>query len=283
MMSSVRSFLCAAVVAVAGVVCAQSEFSLLAGKYAVFQTNAGGFVIKLHTDKAPQTVGNFVALATGKKSWTHPMTQVASSRLFYDNTQFYFCDGDKLRGGDPVNRGTGGPGYSLPIEQSSMTDSASGMVGMELTQETLNGSRFYITLSAKPGEKAPYFGQVLHGMNTVQAIAAKPKAGTRPLDPVTVQSVTIVDVPTGHTASGRLVEEEAVFVAEIDREMKPIATPTPKPTPEVTPTPTPATGKGAKPTPKPTGAKPKATPRPAAQPASQPTATGSKLKFWKTN
>lgn len=216
------------------------EFQLDAGKYAVFQTSGGGFVMKLFPDKAPQTVENFVALATGKKSWRHPVTLAESTRPIYDNTQFYFVVPDReLRGGDPVSRGTGGPGFNLSIENSAVVPrTAPGMVSMDQTVEVSNGSRFNINLDARPGEKAAVFGQVVSGLDNISEFSRKPASGGKPLDPVTIQSVSIIDVPAASVATGRFVNDNNVKAVEIDREMKALATPTPVPTPTPTPKPT---------------------------------------------
>ena len=39
---------------------------------ATFHTSAGDFTIKLFEDIAPNTVANFVGLATGQQAWTDP-------------------------------------------------------------------------------------------------------------------------------------------------------------------------------------------------------------------
>ena len=62
---------------------------LTAGVYAVFHTTDGDFIVQLYRDKAPKTVENFIGLATGKKPWTHPITQVTSTKPLYNNTQIY--------------------------------------------------------------------------------------------------------------------------------------------------------------------------------------------------
>ena len=39
-----------------------------------FETNKGEMVAELYDDDAPETVANFVGLATGEKEWTDPKT-----------------------------------------------------------------------------------------------------------------------------------------------------------------------------------------------------------------
>ena len=40
----------------------------------IMHTSEGGITINLFDDLAPETVANFVGLATGEKTWRDPMT-----------------------------------------------------------------------------------------------------------------------------------------------------------------------------------------------------------------
>src|SRR5262249_31327790 len=69
---------------------------------AVLETSAGDIVLELWPDLAPQTVGNFVALAR---------------QGFYDGTIFHRVIHDfMIQGGCPKGTGTGGPGYDFGDE-----------------------------------------------------------------------------------------------------------------------------------------------------------------------
>lgn len=46
----------------------------IATAQATFHTSLGDIVVDLFGNHAPKTVANFVGLATGEKSWTHPET-----------------------------------------------------------------------------------------------------------------------------------------------------------------------------------------------------------------
>ena len=56
--------------------------------------------------EAPNTVANFIGLATGTKKWTHPITGAESDKPIYNNTTIYQTVRNVLvRGGDPVDKG----------------------------------------------------------------------------------------------------------------------------------------------------------------------------------
>ncbi|HEY8211099.1 MAG TPA: peptidylprolyl isomerase, partial [Myxococcaceae bacterium] len=80
--------------------------------YATFDTTEGTVVCRLFSKDAPKTVENFVGLATGEKPWTHPETgEAMNGARLYDGTIFHRCIKDfMVQGGDPLGRGTGGPG-----------------------------------------------------------------------------------------------------------------------------------------------------------------------------
>ena len=53
--------------------------------YARFVTTMGNIVIRLEEQKAPDTVKNFVGLATGAQEWKHPKTgEIQKGTPYYD-------------------------------------------------------------------------------------------------------------------------------------------------------------------------------------------------------
>ncbi|MFH0944484.1 MAG: peptidylprolyl isomerase, partial [Planctomycetota bacterium] len=77
------------------------------GMYAVFDTSMGTIVCRLHYDKVPVTVANFVGLATGEKTWKDPKTGADRNNPFYDGTTFHRVIKDfMVQGGCPLGTGT---------------------------------------------------------------------------------------------------------------------------------------------------------------------------------
>jgi len=95
----------------------EREKSVAEPLYATLKTNSGVIVIRLFEDKAPKTVENFVGLATGAKEWTDSRTGQKVKQPLYNGTIFHrVIPGFMIQGGDPLGRGTGGPGYRFADE-----------------------------------------------------------------------------------------------------------------------------------------------------------------------
>ena len=171
-----------------------------AGKdlYAHFDTTEGKVVVKLFTKDAPKTVENFVGLATGEKEWTDPATRAKKTGTpLYDGTIFHRCIGDfMIQGGDPLGRGTGGPGYQFADEfQSGRKFDKPGILAMANAGPGTNGSQFFITVVATPwlNNKHTIFGEVVKGYEVVQRVANDVAKGPqdRPVKDVTIRTLTI--------------------------------------------------------------------------------------------
>jgi len=126
---------------------------------ATFKTDKGDIVIELAAKDAPNTVNNFVYLA---------------SVGYYDGLNFHRVIGDfMIQGGCPLGTGTGGPGYQFKDEFSpSWKHSGPGMLSMANAGPNTNGSQFFITHSAQPhlDNKHSVFGKVTSGQDVVNAI-----------------------------------------------------------------------------------------------------------------
>ena len=121
--------------------------------YATLKTSMGIIVVRLYDDKAPKTVENFVGLATGTKEWTDPKTGEKVKRPLYNGTIFHrVIPGFMIQGGDPLGRGTGGPGYRFADEFSpDLRHNKAGILSMANAGPNTNGSQFFITHGATHG------------------------------------------------------------------------------------------------------------------------------------
>jgi peptidyl-prolyl cis-trans isomerase A (cyclophilin A) len=143
--------------------------------YATFKTSLGDIVVQLFPKDAPLTVENFVGLATGEKEWTDPKTEKkVTGRPLYDNTVFHRVIPDfMIQGGDPLGRGTGGPGFKFKDEfQSGRSFDKPGILAMANSGPNTNGSQFFITevLTRWLDNKHTIFGEVVSGFELVGKI-----------------------------------------------------------------------------------------------------------------
>jgi peptidyl-prolyl cis-trans isomerase B (cyclophilin B) len=156
----------------------------------------GEFAFELHGDAAPIATANFVELARCG---------------YYDGIAFHrILAGFVIQAGDPETAkpdpdpalvGRGGPGYQFEAETPPP----------ELTYETysvsmanaggLNGGQFFVAVADLSGglpRDYTIFGQVVSGIETVDAIAAvpvdDPRVG-RPLDRVEIARIVISEAP----------------------------------------------------------------------------------------
>jgi peptidyl-prolyl cis-trans isomerase B (cyclophilin B) len=133
---------------------------------AVIRTDKGDIVVQFRPDVAPVTVASFLHLARSG---------------FYNGVRFHrVVPGFVIQGGDPKSKdpnatdvGTGGPGYYLPAEFSSVPHKT-GTLSMARSQSpTSGGSQFFICLADQPSLDGQYtvFGQTISGMDVVNSIA----------------------------------------------------------------------------------------------------------------
>ena len=163
---------------------------------AVLETNRGVIEIELYDDAMPITAGNFEKLVR---------------EGFYDGIKFHrVIDGFMIQGGDPITKtdqvaryGTGGPGYSIPDEHiaGEKLSNVRGTISMANSGPNSGGSQFFINLVDNTNldfdkqplqSKHPVFGQVISGMDVVDAIAAVETGPTNlPLEDVIIERATI--------------------------------------------------------------------------------------------
>ncbi len=166
--------------------------------YATLHTTAGDIALRLFPDHAPKTVRNFVELAEGQREWTDPRTRQKSTGRLYDGTIFHrVMDGFMIQGGDPLGRGTGGPGYNFGDEfHPELAFNRPYLLAMANAGPNTNGSQFFITVAPTDwlNRKHTIFGEVADDASrkVVDAIARVPTdRQDRPLEEVTITSVTV--------------------------------------------------------------------------------------------
>ena len=174
----------------------EKEKSVAEPLYATLKTSLGVIVIRLYDAKAPKTVENFVGLASGTKEWTDPKTGEKVKRPLYNGTLFHrVIPGFMIQGGDPLGRGTGGPGYKFADEfNPDLRHNKAGILSMANSGPNTTGSQFFITLGPTPhlDNHHSVFGEVIKGQDVVVAIGNAPRgANDRPVKDAVLQEVII--------------------------------------------------------------------------------------------
>ncbi|MDR0991013.1 MAG: peptidylprolyl isomerase [Propionibacteriaceae bacterium] len=167
---------------------------------ATLHTNHGDIVIELLPDQAPQTVANFVGLATGAKEYVDSSTGQKTTGQFYDGLTFHrVIDGFMIQGGDPQGDGRGGPGYQFGDEfHPELSFNRPYLLAMANAGPGTNGSQFFITVTPTPhlNRRHTIFGRVDDpaSQQVVDAIAQTPTGPSdRPRQPVVIESVTVTE------------------------------------------------------------------------------------------
>lgn len=184
---------------------------------AIFDTTAGKWSCKLYQKQAPNTVANFIGLATGKKDWTDPKTNQSKHGVpLYAGTIFHrVIPNFMIQGGDPLGSGMGGPGYKFNDEFSpELHFDKPGVLAMANSGPNTNGSQFFITEVPYPfldpcldeggctrgNRPVPKgYGYTIFGqcdgpaVEAVKKIARMPSSpdNNRPLDPVKINHISI--------------------------------------------------------------------------------------------
>jgi len=163
---------------------------------ATLQTSEGDIEIELYDEKVPNTVENFVGLATGEKEWEDPETGETKTTPLYDDIPVHrVIDDFMLQMGDPTGTGKGGPGYTFDDEfHPELRHDGAGIVSMANRGPNTNGSQFFITLGAQPhlDDKHAVFGKVIDGMDVVEDIgSAQTDRQDKPKSQILLESVEI--------------------------------------------------------------------------------------------
>ncbi len=141
---------------------------------------------ELYPDIAPQSVGNFIALANSG---------------YYDGLTFHRCiPGFMIQGGCPQGTGTGGPGYSIKGEfaqngiQNPLKHSHGVLSMARSMMKDSAGSQFFIMTSDSPHLDGAYaaFGKVLEGVDVADAIVETPTdMRDKPVTPQVIKTIRV--------------------------------------------------------------------------------------------
>lgn len=175
----------------------------------IMNTSEGSITINLFDDKAPNTVANFLGLATGEKEWADPYTGQPSHGKFYNGLTFHrIIKQFMIQGGCPLGTGTGGPGYefddeidpSLKFDKPYLLAMANAGLrrGMDGKVHGTNGSQFFITTVPTPWLDGHHtiFGEVADDdskkvVDKLEALDTDPM--DRPLEPAVILSVDVAE------------------------------------------------------------------------------------------
>jgi peptidyl-prolyl cis-trans isomerase A (cyclophilin A) len=174
--------------------------------YARFHTSMGVMVARLEEQRAPNTVKNFVGLATGTQEFVDPRSgQVKKGVPYYDGTIFHrVIPRFMIQGGDPLGQGTGNPGYRFADEfHPELKHVGSGILSMANSGPATNGSQFFICEVQTPhlDNRHTVFGQVFLGNEIIPKITGV-QTGPRdkPVKDVVLQRLEIFRSETVPTA-----------------------------------------------------------------------------------
>ena len=175
------------------------------------RTTEGDIKINLFDDKTPETVANFLGLATGEKEWADPFTGQPSHEPFYDGLTFHRIIKDfMIQGGgmtaslrekttrapikNEADNGLRNRKYTIAMARTSDPHSATAQFFINVKDNSFLDHR-----SKDPqGWGYAVFGKVIRGQDVVDQIAAV-KTGSRgyyedvPMQPVIIKRATIVE------------------------------------------------------------------------------------------
>ena len=160
-------------------------------------TNQGDIVCRLFDEQVPNTVANFVGLATGQKTWRDESSGELRRSAYYDGLIFHrVIPNFMIQGGDPEGTGRGGPGYTFGDEFApGLRHDRGGILSMANAGPNTNGSQFFITEDPTPhlDMRHSVFGDCSATMDVVRRIARVQRGrADRPVEPVVIERLAVL-------------------------------------------------------------------------------------------
>jgi len=155
---------------------------------AVLETSMGTIKFKFFPDVAPNHCASFKRLANfGFYDWT---------KFHRVSVNFMIQGGDIYsKNNDPSDDGSGDPGFALKAEFSDLSHKR-GMVSTARIVIDVDSatSQFFIMHAPHPRLNGQYtiFGEVIDGMDVVDAIAETPALASKPIDPVYIKKARVI-------------------------------------------------------------------------------------------
>ena len=150
----------------------------------IFDTSCGSFTVTLDAELAPNTAASLVALAQAG---------------YFDDTIFHrVVPGFVIQGGDPLQTGLGGPGYStvdVPPSDAVFTKGTVAMAKSGVEAPGTAGSQFFVVTADDAGLPPEYaiVGEVTDGLDVVELIGTLGDAAEKPTRPIVISSVTVTE------------------------------------------------------------------------------------------
>lgn len=172
-------------------------------QHLILDTSMGSIEFQLRPDAAPNTTWTIMELVKGGLYRDTIFHRVVAKRK--DGTPFV------IQGGDPTGTGSGGAGFSYPLEDSSLHHDFGVISIARSTDPNTNGCQIFVGLSRDGTKhldgKYAAFGQAVKGAQTILKIAAVPVGKEdRPNDPPRIKNARLVNAPpygTGPKALAR--------------------------------------------------------------------------------
>ena len=168
------------------------------GLYAVFNTSMGVIITRLFEDKAPITVKNFVALATGTKASAMPKTHTLLRHKFFNGLTFHrVIKGFMIQFGDVDGSGMGDCRVATIPDEFDPTlkfDAPSKLAMANIGQPHTGACQAFITTGEADHLTGHHtiFGEVVKGQEIAVAISEVATGpNDKPVTPVVIKSLLI--------------------------------------------------------------------------------------------